>query len=110
MVGAIAAMAAWPLNGRAVVVDRGDTGAVPYDPTVYLGSAAHYQYGRPAYLPELEAVLRQERVWMGTAGFRMSAAALALLPSASLSCPSRRSVWTPTPTCWRRARPGPPGW
>jgi SAM-dependent methyltransferase len=32
---------------------------VPYDPTIYLGSAAHYRYGRPAYSPELEAVLAQ---------------------------------------------------
>ena len=31
-----------------------------YDPTLYLGSAAHYRYGRPAYSPELEAVLTQE--------------------------------------------------
>ena len=30
---------------------------MPYDPTLYLGSAAHYRYGRPAYSPELEAVL-----------------------------------------------------
>jgi SAM-dependent methyltransferase len=30
---------------------------VPYDPTIYLGSAAHYRDGRPAYSPELEAVL-----------------------------------------------------
>jgi SAM-dependent methyltransferase len=33
---------------------------VPYDPTIYLGSAAHYRYGRPAYSPGLEAVLAQE--------------------------------------------------
>jgi ubiquinone/menaquinone biosynthesis C-methylase UbiE len=33
---------------------------VPYDPTIYLGSAAHYRYGRPAYSPELEAFLTQE--------------------------------------------------
>jgi SAM-dependent methyltransferase len=33
---------------------------VPYDPTIYLGSAAHYRYGRPAYSPELEAVLTRE--------------------------------------------------
>ena len=33
---------------------------MPYDPTVYLGSAAHYRYGRPAYSPELEVVLTQE--------------------------------------------------
>jgi SAM-dependent methyltransferase len=33
---------------------------VPYDPTIYLGSAAHYRYGRPAYLPELEAILMRQ--------------------------------------------------
>jgi SAM-dependent methyltransferase len=33
---------------------------VSYDPTLYLGSAAHYRYGRPAYSPELEAFLTQE--------------------------------------------------
>jgi SAM-dependent methyltransferase len=38
----------------------GDTGAVPYDSTIYLGSAAHYRYGRPAYSPELEALLTQQ--------------------------------------------------
>jgi len=29
---------------------------VPYDPTIYLGSAAHYRYGRPAYSPELSVL------------------------------------------------------
>jgi SAM-dependent methyltransferase len=33
---------------------------VPYDPTIYLGAAAHYRPGRPAYSPELEAVLTRE--------------------------------------------------
>jgi SAM-dependent methyltransferase len=33
---------------------------VPYDPTIYLGSAAHYRYGRPAYSPQLEALLTRE--------------------------------------------------
>ena len=33
---------------------------MPYDPTIYLGSAAHYRHGRPAYSPELEAVLTRE--------------------------------------------------
>ena len=33
---------------------------MPYDPTVYLGSAAHYRYGRPAYSPQLEAVLTKK--------------------------------------------------
>jgi SAM-dependent methyltransferase len=44
----------------------GDTGAVAYDPTIYLGSAAHYRYGRPAYSPELEAVLTQQAGLDGT--------------------------------------------
>jgi ubiquinone/menaquinone biosynthesis C-methylase UbiE len=30
---------------------------VPYDPTIYLGAAPHYRRGRPAYSPQLEAVL-----------------------------------------------------
>jgi SAM-dependent methyltransferase len=33
---------------------------VPYDPTIYLGSAAHYRPGRPAYAPGLEDVLTRE--------------------------------------------------
>ena len=33
---------------------------MPYDPSIYLGSAAHYRYGRPAYSPHLEAFLAQE--------------------------------------------------
>jgi SAM-dependent methyltransferase len=32
---------------------------VPYDPTIYQGAAAHYRRGRPAYSPELEAVLSE---------------------------------------------------
>lgn len=31
-----------------------------YDPTIYAGSAAHYRFGRPAYSPDLEAVLDKE--------------------------------------------------
>ncbi|MGH9920091.1 MAG: class I SAM-dependent methyltransferase, partial [Nitrososphaerales archaeon] len=33
---------------------------MPYDPTIYLGSAAHYRYGRPPYSPALEACLTRE--------------------------------------------------
>jgi SAM-dependent methyltransferase len=33
---------------------------VPYDPTIYQGAAAHYRRGRPAYSPQLEAVLTEE--------------------------------------------------
>ena len=33
---------------------------MPYDETIYLGSAAHYRHGRPAYSLELEAVLTQQ--------------------------------------------------
>jgi SAM-dependent methyltransferase len=35
-------------------------GAVSYDPTTYQGAAAHYRRGRPAYSPQLEAVLTEE--------------------------------------------------
>ena len=51
---------AGPPGGRHGRPPAGDTGGVPYDPTIYLGSAAHYRHGRPAYSPELEAVLAQE--------------------------------------------------
>jgi SAM-dependent methyltransferase len=34
--------------------------AVSYDPTIYEGAAAHYRRGRPAYSPQLEAVLAEE--------------------------------------------------
>jgi SAM-dependent methyltransferase len=47
-------------------IARGYTGAVAYDPTIYLGSAAHYRYGRPPYSPELEAVLTQKTGLDGT--------------------------------------------
>jgi ubiquinone/menaquinone biosynthesis C-methylase UbiE len=33
---------------------------VPYDPMIYQGAAAHYRRGRPAYSPQLEAVLTEE--------------------------------------------------
>ncbi len=33
---------------------------MPYDPTIYLGSAAHYRCGRPASSLELEAFLTRE--------------------------------------------------
>src|SRR5277367_5512321 len=49
-----------------MVGGSGDTGSVRYDPTIYLGSAAHYRSGRPAYSPELEAVLTRETGLDGT--------------------------------------------
>jgi SAM-dependent methyltransferase len=39
---------------------------VSYDPTIYQGAAAHYRYGRPAYSPQLEAVLSEELGLDGT--------------------------------------------
>ena len=33
---------------------------MPYDPTIYLGSAAHYRCGRPAYSPGLEGLLTRK--------------------------------------------------
>jgi SAM-dependent methyltransferase len=37
-----------------------------YDPTIYQGAAAHYGRGRPAYSPQLEAVLSEELDLDGT--------------------------------------------
>jgi SAM-dependent methyltransferase len=39
---------------------------VPYDPTIYRGSAVHYRAGRPAYSPGLEALLEREAGLDGT--------------------------------------------
>jgi hypothetical protein len=64
---------------------------MPYDPAIYLGSAAHYRYGRPAYSPEPEAVLTQLAGLDGTgAGGRSkvrSGAGTALLPFLLFLCP-----------------------
>ena len=60
MVGAITATAAWLSRRSRSGRGLGDTGATPHDPTIDLGSAAHYRYGRPAYSSEVEAVLTQE--------------------------------------------------
>src|SRR3954453_6796578 len=38
-----------------------------YDPTMYLGAAAHYQHGRPPYSPQLEGFLSSELGLDGTA-------------------------------------------
>lgn len=43
------------------------TSPEPYDPTIYLGAAAHYRPGRPPYSPELEGFLRDEFGLDGTA-------------------------------------------
>jgi SAM-dependent methyltransferase len=37
-----------------------------YDPTIYEGAAKHYRPGRPAYSPQLEAVLTEELALDGT--------------------------------------------
>jgi SAM-dependent methyltransferase len=42
---------------------------VPYDPTIYLGAATHYRYGRPAYSPELEVFLTREASLDGSGRF-----------------------------------------
>ncbi len=49
-----------------LAVSGRDTDAVPYDPTIYLGSAAHYRFGRPAYSPQLETLLTRETGLDGT--------------------------------------------
>lgn len=40
---------------------------MPYDPTIYLGAAAHYRFGRPPYSPDLEDFLAREFDLDGTA-------------------------------------------
>jgi len=39
---------------------------VSYDPSIYQGAAVHYRHGRPAYSPQLEAVLTEELGLDGT--------------------------------------------
>ena len=41
---------------------------MPYDPTIYRGTAAHYVRGRPPYSAELEAFLRPSSVSTGRVG------------------------------------------
>jgi hypothetical protein len=53
---------------------------VAYDPTIYQGAAAHYRDGRPAYSPELEALLTQELDLDGSAGLLDGAAAPGAAP------------------------------
>jgi SAM-dependent methyltransferase len=43
-----------------------DAGDVPYDPTIYRGSAVHYRRGRPPYSPVLESLLARELRLDGT--------------------------------------------
>jgi len=43
-----------------------DAACVPYDPTIYSGSAAHYRVGRPPYSPQLESYLAGELKLDGT--------------------------------------------
>lgn len=43
-----------------------DAGGVPYDPTIYGGSAVHYRRGRPPYSSELESFLARELRLDGT--------------------------------------------
>ena len=45
---------------------RGHPVLMSYDPTIYEGAAKHYRPGRPAYSPQLEAVLAAELALDGT--------------------------------------------
>lgn len=44
----------------SLLTDCDDSDVMPYDPTIYSGSAVHYRRGRPAYSPQLESVLTEE--------------------------------------------------
>jgi len=66
---------------------------VPYDPTLYLGSAAHYRYGRPAYSPELEAVLTQEAALDGNGRLLDAGCGPGVLRFAWRIYSGRRSAW-----------------
>ena len=78
----------------------GHAGPVPYDPTIYRGSAAHYRYGRPPYPPELEAVLTKELGLDGN-GRLLDAGCGPGILTVRFSRPSsrRQSASTPTSTC-----------
>jgi SAM-dependent methyltransferase len=54
------------MHVSAVALRGGHPCVVSYDPTIYEGAAAHYRRGRPAYSPQLEAVLTEELGLDGT--------------------------------------------
>jgi SAM-dependent methyltransferase len=54
------------IEDSSAVGDVRDPVAVPYDPTIYHGAAAHYRHGRPPYSPQLEAVLSEEMALDGS--------------------------------------------
>src|SRR5262249_55258549 len=49
-----------PSRPRGSPVESGHPGVMSYDATIYQGAAAHYRLGRPAYSPQLEALLARE--------------------------------------------------
>src|SRR5215467_4264740 len=80
-------------GSTSAAVGLADTGAVPYDPTIYLGAAAHYRCGRPAYSPELEAFLTREVGLDGTGRLRGSQERFSSAAS-TFGTPMRRvSAW-----------------
>jgi hypothetical protein len=69
-----------------------------YDPTIYQGAAAHYGRGRPAYSPQLEAVLSEELDLDGT-GRLLDAGCGPGILTVRPTCSRRRSASTPTRPC-----------
>ena len=47
----------------ADVTDVGQAVCVPYDPTIYMGTARYYARGRPPYSRELVSTLTAELSW-----------------------------------------------
>ena len=81
---------------------------MPYDPTIYLGSAAHYRYGRPAYSPELEAVLTQEAGLDGNGRLLDAGCGPGVLTVRLAHLFGQAIGLTLTPACLRRAAAQPP--
>ena len=77
---------------------------MPYDPTIYLGTAVHYVRGRPPYSAELEAYLRASSVSTERVGSSTSAVDREFLPSGSRHSSRRSSASIPIPTCSPRLR------
>ena len=67
----------------ADVTDVGQAVCVPYDPTIYMGTARYYARGRPPYSRELVSTLTAELALDGSVGSSTSAVVPARSPPSS---------------------------